>query len=206
MKSIHGLGNNQSVKYEELCAFLEIELPPDYKIPKFEKFDGSGNPLFYLKTYCENLIGVGRNEGIRVNPFSKSLSGKALEWYAKQDVTKWHTWDDLANAFVDHYKFQVDIKPVRISITKLRWRSSEIFCEYAICLREEVTKFFKRLKDVKLLHPNKQCAYHTGAVGYDTEKYITLKHKLQDSIDNKVITLEESPANVNNNPLPNHNK
>ncbi|KAM3217676.1 hypothetical protein P3L10_027119 [Capsicum annuum] len=56
MRSLRGLGNNQSVKYEELCAFFEIELPPGYKIPKFEKFDRFENPLFHLKTYYEKLI------------------------------------------------------------------------------------------------------------------------------------------------------
>ncbi|XP_059295553.1 uncharacterized protein LOC132048889 [Lycium ferocissimum] len=111
MRSLRGLGSNQSVRYEELCAFPEVELPPGYKIPKFEKFDGSGNPFFHLKVYCEKLIGVGKNEGIRVKLFNQSLSGKALEWYSKQDTTKWRTWDDLANAFVDHYKFHVEIAP-----------------------------------------------------------------------------------------------
>lgn len=59
MRGLRGLGTNQSVKYEELCAFPEVEFPPGYKIPKFEKFDGSGNPFFHLKLYCEKLIGVG---------------------------------------------------------------------------------------------------------------------------------------------------
>lgn len=59
LRGLRGLGTNQSVKYEELCAFPKVELPPGYKIPKFEKFDGSGNPFFHLKLYCEKLIGVG---------------------------------------------------------------------------------------------------------------------------------------------------
>ncbi|KAK4707353.1 hypothetical protein R3W88_033080 [Solanum pinnatisectum] len=106
---------------------FDIELPPGYKILKFEKFSGSGNPFFHLKIYCEKLIGVGNNEGIRIKLFNQSLIGKALEWYSKQDVTKWRTWDDLANAFVDHYKFHVEIAPDRISITKLNPKSTEYF-------------------------------------------------------------------------------
>ncbi|KAH0652757.1 hypothetical protein KY289_030435 [Solanum tuberosum] len=114
------------------------KLPPGYKIPKFEKFDGSGNPFFYLKVYCEKLIGVGKNERIGIKLFS--LSGKALEWYSKQDTTKWLTWDDLANSFVDHYKFHVEIAPDRISITKLKKKSIESFREYAIRWREEASR------------------------------------------------------------------
>ncbi|KAL3332290.1 hypothetical protein AABB24_032732 [Solanum stoloniferum] len=127
MRSLCGLGSNQSVRYEELCAFPEVELPPGYEIPKFEKFDGSGNPFFHLRVYCEKLIGVGKNEGIRIKLFNQSLSGKALEWYSKQDTTKWLSWDDMANSFVDHYKFHVEIALDRILITKLKKKSIESF-------------------------------------------------------------------------------
>ncbi|KAK6803324.1 hypothetical protein RDI58_001108 [Solanum bulbocastanum] len=64
MRGLCGFDSCQSVRYEELCTFLEVELPPGYKILKFEKFSGSGNPFFHLKIYCEKLIGVGNNEGI----------------------------------------------------------------------------------------------------------------------------------------------
>ncbi|KAK4729784.1 hypothetical protein R3W88_022772 [Solanum pinnatisectum] len=172
----------QSVRYKELCTFPEVDLPPSYKIPKFEKFSGPGDPFFHFKIYCEKLIGVGNNKGIRIKLFNQSLTGKALEWYSKQDVTKWRTWDDLANAFTQ-------------------------------------TQLFDRLKEAGILHPveaktvntsaewydpNKRCAYHSGVVGYDTEKCITLKHKIQDLIDNEVAKLAQAPPNVNTNPLPKH--
>ncbi|KAK6795168.1 hypothetical protein RDI58_008621 [Solanum bulbocastanum] len=63
MRGLRGFDSGQSVSYEKLCTFPEVELPPSYKIPKFEKFSESGNPFFYLKIYCEKLIGVGNNEG-----------------------------------------------------------------------------------------------------------------------------------------------
>ncbi|KAH0669247.1 hypothetical protein KY285_023406 [Solanum tuberosum] len=140
MRGLCGFDKSQSVRYEELCTFPEVELPPDYKIPKFEKFSGSRNPFFHLKIYCEKFIGVGNNEGIRIKLFNQSLTGKALEWYSKQDVTKWRTWNDLANAFVDHYKFNVEIALDRISITKLKPKSTECFRKYAIRWRDEAAR------------------------------------------------------------------
>ncbi|KAK4713325.1 hypothetical protein R3W88_019232 [Solanum pinnatisectum] len=98
----------------------------------FDSSQRSGNPFFHLKIYCEKLIGVGNNKGIRIKLFNQSLTRRALEWYPKQDVTKWCTWDDLANAFVVHYKFHAEIAPNRISITKLKPKSTECFREYAI--------------------------------------------------------------------------
>ncbi|KAH0683509.1 hypothetical protein KY289_021261 [Solanum tuberosum] len=88
MRGLRRFDSSQSARYEELCIFLEVELPLGYKIPKFEKFSGLGNPFIYLKIYCEKLIGVGNNEGIRIKLFNQSMTRKALEWYSKQDVTK----------------------------------------------------------------------------------------------------------------------
>ncbi|WMV26848.1 hypothetical protein MTR67_020233 [Solanum verrucosum] len=83
MRGLRGFDSSQSVRYKELCTFPKVELPPGYKIPKFEKFSGLGNPFIYLKIYCEKLIGVGNNEGIRIKLFNQSLTGKTLEWYSK---------------------------------------------------------------------------------------------------------------------------
>ena len=50
---------------------------------------------------------------------------------------------------------------------------------------------------------NKRCAYHQ-VLGHDTDRCFTLRHAIQDLIDNKVITPPTRPS-VSNNPLPNHN-
>lgn len=88
MRGLPGFDSSLSVRYEESCTFLEVDLPSNYKIPKFEKFSGSGNPFFHLKIHCEKLIGVGNSEVIRIKLFNQSLIGKSFEWYSKQYVTK----------------------------------------------------------------------------------------------------------------------
>ncbi|KAH7848754.1 hypothetical protein Vadar_007298 [Vaccinium darrowii] len=56
--------------------------------------------------------------------------------------------------------------------------------------------------------PDAKCAFHSGQPGHDTESCWTLRNKVQDLIDAKIIELEESTKpttpNVTNNPLPNH--
>lgn len=54
IRSLRGHEGYQSVMYEDLYAFSKVELPPVYKIPKFKRFDGSGNPFFHLKTYVKS--------------------------------------------------------------------------------------------------------------------------------------------------------
>ncbi|PHT70892.1 hypothetical protein T459_25996 [Capsicum annuum] len=42
--------------------FLGINLPPHFKMPKFEKYGGNGDPVDHLRRYCNQLRGVGANE------------------------------------------------------------------------------------------------------------------------------------------------
>jgi len=86
-------------------------------------------------------------------------------------------------------------------------------------LAETRTQLFERLRVAGLIQPvdarainpttkffraDQRCAYHSGGAGHDTEGCINLKHKIQDLIDNRVITLQAPAPNVNLNTLPNH--
>ena len=53
-------------------------------------------------------------------------------------------------------------------------------------------------------NPNASCAYHVGHVGHSTEDCWSLKNKIQDLIDRKILTFSEEKSNVKTNPLPNH--
>ncbi|KAK4733993.1 hypothetical protein R3W88_008254 [Solanum pinnatisectum] len=86
-------------------------------------------------------------------------------------------------------------------------------------LVESRTKLFERLNAAGYIHPvgpkpvdtsskfyrpDQRCAYHSNNVGHDTEDCINLKHKIEDLIDQKVVSLQTVEPNVNSNPLPNH--
>uniref|UniRef100_M1BQB8 Gag-pro n=1 Tax=Solanum tuberosum TaxID=4113 RepID=M1BQB8_SOLTU len=86
-------------------------------------------------------------------------------------------------------------------------------------LVESRTQLFGRLKSAgliqtidpkninvnsKLYRPDLHCAYHSVGAGHITEDCINLKHKIQDLIDQKVVTLQTVTPNINSNPVPNH--
>ncbi|XP_069154645.1 uncharacterized protein [Solanum lycopersicum] len=56
----------------------------------------------------------------------------------------------------------------------------------------------------KFYKPDQRYAYNSNSVGHDTEDSINLKHKIQDLIDQKVVSLQPAAPNINTNPLPNH--
>ncbi|XP_070045044.1 uncharacterized protein [Nicotiana tomentosiformis] len=108
-----------------------------FMIPKFEKYDGHGDPIAHLKRYCNQLRGAGRNEELLVAYFGESLTGVASEWFIDQDTSHWHVWDDMAWAFVRQFQYNIDIAPDRNSLSNLKKKPTESLREYAIKWREQ---------------------------------------------------------------------
>ena len=45
------------LRYEKLCLHQGVEFPLGFKIPKFNMFDGRGDPIAHLKDFCSRLVG-----------------------------------------------------------------------------------------------------------------------------------------------------
>ncbi|XP_070008240.1 uncharacterized protein [Nicotiana sylvestris] len=137
----------------------DVELPEGYKPPKFKIFDGMGDPRVYLRTYCDKLVGVGKDERIRMKLFIRSLKGDVLSWYIGQDPKKWSSWVDMASDFMDRFRFNTENALDMFYIQNLKKKPTETFHEYAtrwsfeaakvkLALEEEqMNKFFVQAQD-----------------------------------------------------------
>lgn len=103
LRNMQGIGNQVSVPYKDLCLFLDVQLPAGFKMPKFDLYDGHGDPVAYLRSYCSKMRGAGRKDELLMAYFSQSLNGAALDWYTHQDASRWYTWDDMAQDFARHF-------------------------------------------------------------------------------------------------------
>ncbi|XP_070005598.1 uncharacterized protein [Nicotiana sylvestris] len=115
-------------------------MPISFKTPKFEKYDGHGDPIAHLKRYCNRLRGAGEKEELLMDYFRESLVRIASELYMDQDISRWHIWDDLARDFVRQFQYNVDIAPDRNSLSNFKKKSLESFREYAVKWREEASR------------------------------------------------------------------
>ncbi|XP_070013299.1 uncharacterized protein [Nicotiana sylvestris] len=80
VKRVKGGKGIEGLNYEDLCIQPDVELQEGYKPPKFEMFDGIGDPKVHLRNYCDKLVGVRKDERIRIKLFMRSLTGDALSW------------------------------------------------------------------------------------------------------------------------------
>ncbi|KAJ8526239.1 hypothetical protein K7X08_028716 [Anisodus acutangulus] len=139
-KNIQTSKGHEGLEYEDLCMHPDVQLPVGYKVPKFDLFDGKGNPRAHLRSYCDKLVGVGKDQAIIMKLFIRSLTGEALDWYTSQDPRKWHNWGTMAQDFVDRFRFNTDTVLDRFYLMKLEKKSTETFREYAMRWREEAAK------------------------------------------------------------------
>ncbi|XP_070034965.1 uncharacterized protein [Nicotiana tomentosiformis] len=140
----------EGLNYEDLCIQPDVELPEGYKPPKFEMFDGTSDLKVHLRTYCDKLVGVGRNEQIRMKLFMRSLTGDALSWYISQDPKKWVSWVSMASDFLDRFRFNTENVPDIFYIQNIKKKPTETLCEYATRWRSKTAKVRPALKEEKM--------------------------------------------------------
>nr|XP_010319953.1 putative uncharacterized protein DDB_G0290521 [Solanum lycopersicum] len=62
MKELQCVPDVAGLSYAELCIHPDLNLLEGFKIPKLDTFGGVGNPMAHLRAYCDQLVGVGKNE------------------------------------------------------------------------------------------------------------------------------------------------
>ena len=129
---MQGLEGHKGISFSDLCMIPHVHLPVCFKTPKFEKYDGYGDPIAHLKIYCTQLRGAEGKEELLMAYFGESLVEIASEWFIDQDITNWHTLDDLARCFVQQFQYNINIVPDCSSLANMRKKTMKIFCEYAI--------------------------------------------------------------------------
>ena len=83
LKEIEGVNNLGSVDPKKLCLVPDLVIPPKFKVPTFEKYDGTKCPENHLATYYNKMAGHAHNEDFLIHVFYDSLAGAAAQWYTK---------------------------------------------------------------------------------------------------------------------------
>ena len=91
LKEIEGVNDLGSVDPRELCLVPDLVIPSNFKMSKFEKYDGTKCPENHLATYCNKMAGHTRNEDLLIHVFYDSLTGTAAQWYTKLKKDQIHT-------------------------------------------------------------------------------------------------------------------
>ncbi|KAI5391446.1 hypothetical protein KIW84_076310 [Lathyrus oleraceus] len=95
----------------ELCLVPNVKILVKFKVPDFEKYKGNTCPLCPLVMYARKMSTQTNNDQLLIHYFQDSLIGAALRWHMGLDSASIHTFNDLGEAFVKQYKYNVDMAP-----------------------------------------------------------------------------------------------
>ena len=115
LKEIEGVNDLESVDPRELCLVPDLIMPSKFKMPKFEKYDGTKCPKNHLATYCNKMVGHTHNEDLLIYVFYESLTRAVAQWYMKSRTDQIHTWRDIAKAFLKRYKYMLETVSNRLT-------------------------------------------------------------------------------------------
>ncbi|XP_071939953.1 uncharacterized protein [Coffea arabica] len=131
IKKSQGLSKHGVLDYDDLCLFPNVQLPVGFKTPKFNKYDGTGNPKTHLRLFANKLGRPVDDENLPLRLFPESLEGDALDWYSNLKPEEVKTWLDLSNAFIRQYEYNYELAPTRTTLEGTKRRPSEGHKTYA---------------------------------------------------------------------------
>ncbi|KAI4312336.1 hypothetical protein MLD38_037153 [Melastoma candidum] len=129
----------------------QIQVPPKFKMPEFEKFRGNGCPELHLKHFCHKMAVYPVDDKFRIAMFQESLAESALHWYYTKDVSQYTTFKELALDFLNYYSFNVEMAPTISDLRKLRRYRSEDIKQFAYRFREMASQIKPALKEKELI-------------------------------------------------------
>ena len=124
-------GARGTVDPAQFCIVTDLEIPKDFKVPDFEKYDGTSDPQVHISMYCSKMGAYYRNERMLIYFFQESLKGPAIRWYLNLNKNEIKSWRDLANAFLNHYQHNIDLAPNKSSLKALTPNKNEKFHSFA---------------------------------------------------------------------------
>ena len=121
----------EKIGITNLPTFNVGSYPQNFKALEFKKYDRIRCLKLQARLNVRKMERYVQNEQLMVLTFQDSLTGLALTWYAQLDLNEINTWEKLARAFYNQYKFNIEEAPSIWHLSNLQKKSNESFKEYA---------------------------------------------------------------------------
>ncbi|TYK18657.1 uncharacterized protein E5676_scaffold390G00210 [Cucumis melo var. makuwa] len=122
LRAIEGIDAYGNIDATQLCLVPGLIIPAKFKVPEFDKYDGSTCPRSHL----------------------------IIRWYIQLDNAHIHVWKNLADAFLKQYKHNIDMAPDSLDLQQMEKKSSESFNEYSQRWRDMAVEVQPPLTDKEM--------------------------------------------------------
>jgi hypothetical protein len=191
IRLIQGLNSFGNTDYSSMSWFPNMTVPPKFKAPEFEKYNGRGDPMIHLQMYCRKMAPYADNEPLLIQTFQDTLTGNAAEWYSQ--LKKISHWKELADTFLAQYGFNSQIAPDRFDLQRMEKKSNETFREYAQRWREKAARARPPLDEremIKIFVDTLKNPYFDRMMGLQMQFFVDLipvGERIEDALKTKKI-------------------
>ncbi|KAL0379306.1 UNVERIFIED_CONTAM: hypothetical protein Sradi_3236100 [Sesamum radiatum] len=126
-----------------------LKMPMGYQPPKFQQFDGKGNPKQHVAHFVETCNNAGTYGDHLVKQFVRSLKGNAFDWYTDLEAGSIDGWEQLEQEFLNH--FYSTRRTVSIELTNSRQWKEEPVIDYINRWRNLSLNFKDRLSEASAI-------------------------------------------------------
>ena len=128
-----------SKPYTERIDILQMLV--GYQPPKFQQFDGKGNPKQHIAHFIETCNNADTDEDLLTKQFVRTLRGNAFDWYTDLEPESIDNWEQMEREFLNRfYSTQRIVSMLELTNTKQwkdepvvdyinRWRSLSLDCK-----------------------------------------------------------------------------
>ncbi|KAL0421118.1 UNVERIFIED_CONTAM: hypothetical protein Slati_3134700 [Sesamum latifolium] len=81
----------------------QLRMPENYQLPKFQQFNGHGDPRQHIAHFVETCNNVGTDGDLLAKQFVLSLKDVAFDWYIDLEANSIDSWNDLQNKFFSRF-------------------------------------------------------------------------------------------------------
>ena len=138
--------------------------------------------------YVRNMSTYANDHQVLIHYFQDSLIGAALKWYMNLDRSEIQTFNDLREAFVQQYKFNLDMAPDRSDLQAMTQKDNETFREYAQRWRNIASQVSPRVEEKEMtklfLKTLSQFYYEmmVGSVPSDFSEMVSIGMRLEEGV------------------------
>ncbi|XP_016681162.1 uncharacterized protein [Gossypium hirsutum] len=188
----------RGIDAKELSLVLDLVLPHKFKMPEFEKYNGTSCPKAHITMFCRRMAGYVNNDQLLIHYFQDSLTGAASKWYNQLSRSVIGSWRDLAQVFIKQYNNVTDMVPDRITLQNMEKKPNESFRQYAQMWREVAVQVQPLLleRETTILFINTlKAPFITHMLGSVTKSFSDIVmngEMIENAIRNGKIDVEES--------------
>ncbi|OMO52093.1 Retrotransposon gag protein [Corchorus olitorius] len=147
LRELEGISAYGSVDVSELTLVEGLVIPPKFKVPEFEKYNGTKCPREHLISYTRKMAAYKDNEKMMIHISQYSLTGSARKWYNKLDRHHIRSWQDLGKAFITQFKHISELVPDRWSLQAMERKPTETITEYAQRWKDAASQVHPAISD-----------------------------------------------------------